>query len=81
MEALVYSSRRTPDKASWHNHMRTDAASAPLGGNRRASGEIAEERAAVETPRAEALGDREHHLAVRYPGHEERVLQPQRPER
>ena len=32
MEALVYSSRRTPDKASWHTHMRTDAASAALGG-------------------------------------------------
>ena len=29
---------------------------------------------------AQPLGDREHDLAVRHPGHEERLLQPEGPE-
>ena len=52
------------------------------GGHRpgRDTRQVAQERAAVQTPRPQALGDGEHDLAVRH-WREERLLQPQRPER
>ena len=45
------------------------------------AGEITEEGPAVEAPGAPALRHREHDLAVRHTGHQERLLQPQSPER
>ena len=44
------------------------------------AGQIAEERSAIEAPRAQALRDGEHHLAVRHV-REQRVFEPERRER
>ena len=60
----------------------TLAGEGPHGGRHGPSGDarqVAQQRAPIETPRSQALGDGEHHLAVRHRC-EERLLQPQRPE-
>lgn len=41
---------------------------------------IAQQAAPVEAPRAEPLGDRQHHLPVRHRCFQQRLLQPERPE-